>query len=841
MAHLQQQQFCTAVRKRFPRFFKNKLVLDIGSLDINGNNQYLFDGCAYLGVDVATGRNVDIVCAGHQLLLPDGTFDVIVSTECFEHDQYYPETLRNIYRMLKPGGLFFFSCATTGRPEHGTRRTNPGDAPLIQGLGDWADYYRNLEEADIRAVFDVEAEFSEFEFSIGHETKDLYFYGIKSGRYHERDDYSFLLESHWFAQLADQLRTQLAQSREEAGALKEQLERAKLDAFSLQQQLMSARADSDELRNSTSWRITAPLRALGDALRSVRRHPAARALSLVAERPELLGKFVGYVRQRGLREALRHARNVGHRTQMSPRDAGFAFTAGSRCVILTTPHCHFVARLIQSALERAGLQAQIIHAMPSGGFEDVLHFVICPQIFPKLPGTYVAFQMEQSVSSRWFKQDYLDILDHAYAIFDYSLTNIAFLQSKGMSYRQIYYLPIGFDADMAPLEGQPSYEYDVLFYGDVNNDRRRQYLEQLGRHFKVKVVRELFGAPLYEEMAKAKVVVNIHYYEGALLETTRVYECLSQNKLVVSESSSDIAEHDALKSIVDFVPVGDVQAMIERIGYWLDHDEARRQRIVANRNALLKPGLSFDYYFFRFLLANDVIDFDRFYELAGAGFSIDSEMVCLGLPESIARQASFRLDNQYGIQAFPGLRHQLGWVGCGLSYKFLFRKAREQGLAEVAICEDDVDFLPGWQDRYRAAQRYLAESGDWDIFSGLIANLHVQTAVSDLSESEGATYVHLDKMVSTVMNVYSARMFDRLESWDPAIRDAERNTYDRYVERMPGVRIVTTMPFLVGHKDEEVSTLWGFNNTVYVDLIRASEQLLEEKVIAFRDARKKIA
>ena len=63
----------------------NKLVLDIGSLDINGNNQYLFEDCQYTGIDVGVGKNVDIVSKAHELKMPSGTYDTIISTECFEH------------------------------------------------------------------------------------------------------------------------------------------------------------------------------------------------------------------------------------------------------------------------------------------------------------------------------------------------------------------------------------------------------------------------------------------------------------------------------------------------------------------------------------------------------------------------------------------------------------------------------------------------------------------------------------------------------------------------------------------------------------------------------------
>ena len=177
MAHRQQINFCLSVKNRFPDKFKRKAVLDVGSLDINGNNRYLFSDSSYVGVDLAPGRNVDMVCRGHELKLPDAMFDVVISTECFEHDMYWELTLNNCARLLKPGGLFLFSCATTGRPEHGTRRTTPKDAPLLPGV--WADYYMNLTEADILRAVRVDEVFELYAFEIGYETCDLYFWGVK--------------------------------------------------------------------------------------------------------------------------------------------------------------------------------------------------------------------------------------------------------------------------------------------------------------------------------------------------------------------------------------------------------------------------------------------------------------------------------------------------------------------------------------------------------------------------------------------------------------------------------------------------------------------------------------
>ena len=195
MAHLEQVEYCSKVKNKFPEWFTNKFVLDVGSLDINGNNQYLFNNCPYLGLDIGEGRNVDIVSKGHELNLPDNTFDVIISTECFEHDMYYEKTLRNIYRMLKPGGFFIFTCATTGRPEHGTRRTTPEDAFLLPDSNNWSDYYKNLTQKDFESIFDFNTEFSEIYFETNDKSHDIYFYGFKTGEFNQRNNYSYFLQN----------------------------------------------------------------------------------------------------------------------------------------------------------------------------------------------------------------------------------------------------------------------------------------------------------------------------------------------------------------------------------------------------------------------------------------------------------------------------------------------------------------------------------------------------------------------------------------------------------------------------------------------------------------------
>lgn len=181
MAHQAQQAFFSKVKEKLPYFFTNKKILDVGSLDLNGNNLSLFTNCDYIGIDIGEGRNVTLVCIAHEYDAPDGYYDTIICGEVFEHDMHYEKTITNIIRMLRPGGLFLFSCASIGRPEHGTRRTSISDAPFLDKQGEWGDYYKNLTKGDIEKIKGFIEAFPDGVFEFNPTACDLYFFGIKGG------------------------------------------------------------------------------------------------------------------------------------------------------------------------------------------------------------------------------------------------------------------------------------------------------------------------------------------------------------------------------------------------------------------------------------------------------------------------------------------------------------------------------------------------------------------------------------------------------------------------------------------------------------------------------------
>lgn len=93
---------------------KKMKVLDIGSCAVNKDDPLqtyrpLFsDGrFSYTGLDMTAGPNVDIAVKNPYCWreLKDNSFDVAISGQVFEHIEFFWETMKEIARVLKPGGL----------------------------------------------------------------------------------------------------------------------------------------------------------------------------------------------------------------------------------------------------------------------------------------------------------------------------------------------------------------------------------------------------------------------------------------------------------------------------------------------------------------------------------------------------------------------------------------------------------------------------------------------------------------------------------------------------------------------------------------------------------------
>ncbi len=604
------------------------------------------------------------------------------------------------------------------------------------------------------------------------------------------------------------------------------------EVHALRQRLVGAEAQVQEIYASRSWRVTAGLRAAGKLARSwglgtlVRRARKAAGYAVRGEWRALAGRLAAVRREAVLEQRLSIA------------------SGGTRHVgVMATPHTLFVAHLLAQALHKAGITVDVMTEPPAEGFVLDGYFVVCPQMFKHLPPgeKRIVFQMEQSVSPRWFTPEYLHTLENSLAVLDYAQANLQFLEKRGIAYPHTFLVPVGGFAGYGDYLRHNNLQpqgvdapCDVLFYGDANAPRRQQLLEAVGERFQLRIVGNLFGPELHRAIASARVVVNLHYYEGALLETTRIYECLSLGVPLVSETSVDQAEHAALDGAVRFVPVGDLPALLQALDEVLNASPQQSAAAQFDREAVVEASQArFEFMLYRMLLARRWLDYTQFQALTSTT-PLPGPRLALSLPETTARRAMFVSHQMPGVQVFDGVRYSPGWIGAALSYKYLAQQALAAQWPQLEVMEDDVLFLPDYVEHKAVVDAYLAQrSGQWDVFVGLIAIMHPDTRVLGVERQGGLVFITIDRMISMVHNIYAPTVLRLLAQWDERHADPETNTIDRYLQTQPQLRVVTTLPFLVGHHEELHSSLWGIQNSQYAEIIAKAQSELEAKVRAF--------
>ena len=121
----------------------NKVVVDIGGLNVNGSLRVFFEnlGMKYICVDMEPNNSVDIVVKpGDKLPFDNGSIDLIISTSCFEHDPCFWITFKEMTRITKLGGFIYINA-----PTHGPYHCYPGDnwrfySDAGQALSYWSSF-----------------------------------------------------------------------------------------------------------------------------------------------------------------------------------------------------------------------------------------------------------------------------------------------------------------------------------------------------------------------------------------------------------------------------------------------------------------------------------------------------------------------------------------------------------------------------------------------------------------------------------------------------------------------------------------------------------------------------
>ena len=275
MAHPEQQRFFEQLTVLFPEHFAGQInILEIGSQDINGSvRDYFKHETNYLGIDLCVAKGVDWTIPGELVELPDQWARVCISTECFEHAAAWQKILMNMIRITQEDGLLILSIGGDGRAAHGTIDSDLITSPFT------TSYYKNLGPDDISEKIRLGCYFKSHSFQVNSEVGDTYFWGIRSASpvNTATDGWQSPLDRLARAQghlsqavnRHNEMKAQLRQSEKTLKVYTHKLEKIQLEmeqshlySEALKAWVESLEQEVKDLKNSRSWRLTAPFRKL---------------------------------------------------------------------------------------------------------------------------------------------------------------------------------------------------------------------------------------------------------------------------------------------------------------------------------------------------------------------------------------------------------------------------------------------------------------------------------------------------------------------------------------------------------------------------------------------------
>lgn len=216
-----------------------------------------------------------------------------------------------------------------------------------------------------------------------------------------------------------------------------------------------------------------------------------------------------------------------------------------------------IARSMSEALQELGHPAVMVDTKPPREISLVFGAHLSRQI---LPPEFILFNTEQITDdSNWMKMGYLQVLKN-HQIWDYSPVNVVALKNHGL---HAVHCEIGYTPSMTDIE-PVNHDIDVLFVGS-SNSRRDLLIKNLSKKFEVYYAQGVYGKIRNDLIARAKIVLNLHYYDSAIFEIVRCSHLMANKKCVVSEYGNDKALEEKYYGAIDFCRYEDIEDECERL------------------------------------------------------------------------------------------------------------------------------------------------------------------------------------------------------------------------------------------------------------------------------------
>jgi len=208
-----------------------------------------------------------------------------------------------------------------------------------------------------------------------------------------------------------------------------------------------------------------------------------------------------------------------------------------------------LAETLMYGLKRLGYSASVHENYVSTDYPSIIlgWNLLPPNILSELPHNVILYNLEQlHDTSPWLTEESMEIIRN-HIIWDYSLSNVKYLTSRGIS--SVFHVPVGYVPEMTRIRTSADPRIDVLFYGSLNERRKRIIHALQNKGLKVRAAFGVYGKDRDSLIADSKVILNVHFYPTNIFEIVRASYLLSNHKAIVSEISDLTGEEDLRQAI----------------------------------------------------------------------------------------------------------------------------------------------------------------------------------------------------------------------------------------------------------------------------------------------------
>lgn len=232
-------------------------------------------------------------------------------------------------------------------------------------------------------------------------------------------------------------------------------------------------------------------------------------------------------------------------------------------IIFLSPNClQYISTLFLKEFEELGWTGSIENQeYDIKKNKNYYYFIYClfSISYKDLPkGKYIIYQLEQHTNNELnnhyldIKKDLKNLYLNSFLSFDYCTQNINVLQKVLKLEPRLLPVPFSLKENNWKYYSRIRKHYDIVFIGLMNR-RRRKILDFLNRFFTIAIPRRtIYGTELIKFVARGRVLLNLHYYEDAILERVRLHEMIKIGIPIISEKPNPL-DKDSIEEYSDSI------------------------------------------------------------------------------------------------------------------------------------------------------------------------------------------------------------------------------------------------------------------------------------------------